>query len=65
MYAIEITELGRPPTINSVYGKHNHYSRARVVKSWREAAAWKWRTQIKGATLTLSLIHISEPTRPY
>mgnify|MGYP005822713845 FL=1 len=30
----------RPFTQNSLYGKGNHYTRAKQVKAWRESFAW-------------------------
>ena len=49
-YTIQIFEIGRPPTINAVYGQHHKYVRAALVKQWREAAAWKWLKAIPKGT---------------
>jgi hypothetical protein len=38
--------LGPCPTMNSVYGTHNRYARAAIVKTWREAAAWQVRADL-------------------
>jgi crossover junction endodeoxyribonuclease RusA len=35
--------LGPALSVNAVYGTHNRFRRAQIVKVWREAAAWQVR----------------------
>jgi len=59
----EVVHYDRPFTQNSLYGKGNHYTRARKVKEWRESFAWlalKARMPSMDRCLIVATPHLSD-----